>query len=376
MTAPKLLYVVTEDWYFVSHRLHLAVAARDAGYDVAIATRVNAHAAPILAAGLRLLPMEMDRATTNPAIAAIEMARLRRLYRRERPDILHHVALKPVVLGSLAACGLGVTGIVNAVAGLGTAFASHSLAAKAKRLPIRAAIRAALHGPNVRVIVQNRDDADDLTALGLADAKRIRLIRGAGVDMSAFDVAPPLEGPALVVLPARLLHLKGVCEFVAAARILKARGVNARFALVGAPDPQNATSVTDAEIESWRTEGIVEIWGFRSDMEQVLQEATVICLPTYYREGLPKALIEAAAARRAIVTTDVAGVRDIVQGGRAGWLVPPRNAVALADALADALANPEKRARFAAAAYADALTSFDARIIAAQTLDVYRELLS
>ncbi|MBA2125973.1 glycosyltransferase family 1 protein [Hyphomicrobium methylovorum] len=376
MSAPKLLFVVTEDWYFVSHRLHLAVAARDAGFDVAVATRINAHVAPIRDAGLRLLPVELNRGTTSPAVGLLELARLRRLYKSEQPDIIHHVALKPVVLGSLAARGLPVKGIVNAVAGLGTTFASRSLIARAKRLPIQYAIRAALRGNNTRVIVQNRDDAEELTALGLADAAHIRLIRGAGVDMAVFDVAPPPDGPPLVVLPARLLHLKGISEFVAAARILKSRGVAARFALVGAPDPQNATSVTTSEIEAWRRDGDVEIWGHRSDMPRVLEAATVVCLPTYYREGLPKSLIEAAAARRAIVATDVPGVRDLVQGGRAGWLVPPRNADALANALADALAHPEKRAAFADAAYADAQASFDARRIAAQTLDVYRELLS
>jgi glycosyltransferase involved in cell wall biosynthesis len=375
MTKPKLLYVVTEDWYFVSHRLHLIEAAREAGFDVAVATRVNDDGARIRDAGFRVHPIPFKRSTMSPFVAASEMLKLRSLYAAERPDIVHHVALKPVVLGSLAARGLPIRGIVNAVAGLGTAFASRGLASMALRVPLRGALRAALNRPNTRVIVQNADDLEELTTSGLADPAHIRLIKGSGVDLAAFDVGMPPPGPPLVVLPARLIGLKGVFEFVAATRILRAHGIVARFALVGAPDRHNATSVSEAQLDAWRDEGAVEVWGYRRDMPGVLKEATIVCLPTYYREGMPKALLEAAAAHRAIVTTDVAGAREIVRNGTAGWLVPPRDAVALAAALGDAIANSGKREAFAEAAYADAVAFYDARRIAQQTIDVYLELL-
>jgi glycosyltransferase involved in cell wall biosynthesis len=375
MSKTKLLYVVTEDWFFVAHRLHLATAARDAGFDVSVATRVAGHGAAIRDAGFGLHEIAFRRSTIDPIVAASEVQSLRRLYTAERPDIVHHIALKPVVLGSLAARGLKIRGIVNGIVGLGSAFANQSLRAKALRVPLQIALRTALNTPRSRATVENRDDFDDLVRLGLARRDAITLVRGSGVNVPTFDVSAPPPGPPLVVLPSRLLRLKGVGEFVEAARILKARGIDARFALVGQPDAQNATSVTSAELDAWKKEGAVEIWGYRSDMPRVLEAASIICLPTYYREGLPMSLIEAAAARRAIVTTDVAGAREIVRGGKAGWLVPPRDAAALANALADAITHPEKREAFATLAHADAVNFYDARKIAEQTIGIYRSLL-
>jgi glycosyltransferase involved in cell wall biosynthesis len=279
------------------------------------------------------------------------------------------------VLGSLAARGQRIKGIVNGIVGLGLAFASRSLRATALRVPLQVALRTALHTPSSRTTVENTDDFEDLVRLRLARPETITLVKGSGVDVATFSMPPPPPGPPLVILPSRLLRLKGVVEFVEAARILKARGIDARFALVGQPDAQNATSVTEAELKAWKDEGAVEVWGYRSDMPRVLEAASIVCLPTYYREGLPMSLIEAATAERAIVTTDVAGAREIVRGGKAGWLVPPRDTAALADALADAIAHPDKREAFAALAHADAINFYDARKIAEQTIGIYRSLL-
>ena len=377
MIRPKLLFVVTEDWYFASHRLPLAAAARDEGFEVHVATEVNDHAASITNEGLTLHRAKLNRRTMSPRVAYSEMLGLRRLYRNIAPDIVHHVALKPVVLGSLAARRVkSIKGIVNAVAGLGTVFSSSSATSRIMRLPMKTALRAALMAPKTRVIVQNHDDLDELVRARLAEASSIRLLPGAGVDLAALNVPPPPAGVPLVVLPARLLPLKGIYEFVGAARILKSKGLAVRMALVGSPDKGNPTSITQSELDAWKQEGAVEVWGYRNDMPRVLAEATIVCLPTYYREGMPKTLLEAAAARRAIVTTDVPGAREIVRNGEAGWMVPPRDAAALAAALQDAISNPEKRERFAAAALDDARKSYDANSINAQTLAIYRELLA
>jgi glycosyltransferase involved in cell wall biosynthesis len=375
MSAPKLLFLVSEDWYFVSHRLPLAIAARDAGFDVAVATQVNAHGETIRDAGLELLPITLTRSNLSPTAAARELSALKKLYARRKPDIVHHVALKPVVLGTWAARSTNVKGIVNAIAGLGYTFASASLKAQLVRIPMRHALRSALSAPRTRTIVQNTDDLNELRESRMARAENLRLVPGSGVDLAKFDVGAPPLGQPLVVLPARLLRYKGIVEFVDAARILKNKGIAARFALVGTPDPQNPASIAEDQLQRWRNEGVIETWGWRNDIERVLSEATLVCLPSYYREGMPKSLLEAAAARRAIVTTDVPGCREIVSFGKAGWMVPPRDATALADALRDALSNAEKQRIFAEAAYKQTAEHFSLHAIIAQTLAIYDELL-
>lgn len=374
---PKLLYLVSEDWYFVSHRLALAVAAKKAGYDVVVATRVGKDGDTIRDAGLRLLPIQFERSGLGPASEAATLLRLIALYRRERPDLVHHVAVKPVVYGSIAARAAGVKGIVNALMGLGFVFTSETAKARALRPLVRAGLKPALKGARTRIIVQNTDDEALLDARGLARKADIRLIRGSGVDLAAFPVKAVPEGPPLVVLPARLLADKGVNEFVAAARMLKSEGVAARFALVGDPDPLNPSAIPLETVKGWARDGIVEHWGWKAqaEMPAVLSAARVVCLPSY-REGLPKSLLEAAAAGRAIVAADVPGNREIVRPGLNGWLVPARDASALRDALRQALANPELCDRYGAAGRRLVEAEMSLGHVIDATLGVYAELMA
>lgn len=371
---PKLLYLVSEDWYFVSHRLALAKAARDDGFDVAVATRVAKHGDVIRNAGLTLHPIAMERSSLNPILAVSELARLTSLFKKLGPDVVHNVAMKPIVLGSIAARRAAAKGVVNTIAGLGYAFAATSPASALLRAPIRVGLKSALKAPRTRTIVQSNDDLAAIRAAGLVRDSDVRLVPGSGVDFSAFDVGPPPAGAPLVVLPARLIRHKGVFEFIDAARQLKADGVNARFALVGAPDPLNPSSLTQAEIDAFARKGVIEAWGHRTDMTAVLKDASIVCQPSY-SEGLSKSLIEAVAARRAIVTTDAPGNRDLVTPGRTGWLVPLRDSKALAAALQEALTTPGLRQAYAEAAYAEHAARLDIKVINAQTIQVYRELL-
>mgnify|MGYP000889811266 CR=1 FL=1 len=365
----KLLFLVTEDWYFVSHRLPLAVAARAAGYEVVVATRVREKAAAIEATGVRVIPIEMDRGGMNPLHELVTLFRLWRLYRRERPDIVHHVALKPVLLGGLAARLTGVHAVVGAVAGLGFLFSGDRRASRVARL-----LKWSLPGliGRGRAIVQNPEDAAVLSDCGVAPA-RIRLIRGAGVDTAYFSPQPEPPGIPLVVLPARMLRDKGVVEFVEAARNLREQGVAARFALVGAPDPANPASISETELRAWAAEGVVECWGFRDDMRAVYAACHVVCLPSY-REGLPKALLEAAACGRAIVTTDAPGCREIVRDGKNGFLVPVRDAMALAVALRRLLVDGSLRRDMGARGREIAVAAFSVERVVSETLALYREL--
>ena len=369
MAPPKLLYVVTEDWYFVSHRLPLAVAARVAGFDVAVATRAGRQADVIRNAGIRLIPFELSRRGGTPLF---EVMALWRLYRREKPDLVHHVALKPVMFGALAAWLAHVPAQVNAVAGLGWLFTSSGRAVRLLRPVLRWMLARLLNQSHSLTIVQNPEDKALLECSGVS-AARLRLIRGAGVDVQIFyPVSPPPE-PVCIMLVARMLWDKGVGEFVEAARCLTEAGVNARFVLVGDPDPANPASVPESTLRSWHGQHGVEWWGRRKDMPAVLQAAHIACLPSSYGEGLPKSLLEAAACGLPIVTTDAPGCREVVQDGVNGLLVPVRDAAALAAALEKLIGDAALRRRMGEQSRVRAETEFGQETVIAQTLAVYRE---
>ncbi|TXF13339.1 glycosyltransferase family 4 protein [Pelomicrobium methylotrophicum] len=364
---PRLVFLVTEDWYFVSHRMALAVAAKDAGFDVTVITRCGAKCEAIRAAGIEVVPFSMERRGLNPLGLAREVIRLARLYRRLQPDIVHHVALRPVVVGGLAARLAGVTRVVSAIAGMGYAFTAGRggwLAAV-----LRGLLRLALG--RGAVIVQNPEDAAAVARLGMAPA-RIRLIPGAGVDVARFAPQPEPEGLPVVMLASRLLWDKGVGEFIEAARRLPGR---ACFVLVGAPDPGNPASVDESTLRAWTEEGVVEWWGPREDMPATLNAAHIVCLPSY-REGLPKVLLEAMACGRAVVTTDAPGCRDCVRDGDNGLLVPVGDAGALAAAIRQLLDDPDLRRRMGARGRERAVNEFAQAIVIEATLALYRNAVA
>jgi glycosyltransferase involved in cell wall biosynthesis len=369
----KILFVVTEDWYFVSHRLALAQAAKAAGHEVVVATRAGIDSAKITSAGIRLVPLELTRRGGNPLA---ELAGLVRLYRRERPDIIHHVALKPVVYGTLAARLAHRPRLVNAVAGLGWLFTSRSSKARLLQPIARRVLGMLLKSRRGLVIVQNPDDAALLRSAGVPGS-RLRLILGAGVDTSTFSPSAEPGAPITVMLASRMLRDKGVVEFVEAARLLgKTRGERfppVRHVLVGPIDSGNPAAIPEAELRAWEREGVIEWWGGRKDMPDVLQAAHVVCLPSY-REGLPKVLLEAGACGRPLVATDAPGCREAVKDGHNGFLVPVRDAKALAAAIARLVDDPGLRERMGGHARELVLAEFSNATIIEQTLAVYREL--
>lgn len=369
-TGPKLLFVVTEDWYFVSHRFPLAVAAQKAGFDVAVATRVGKHDEIIRAAGIRLIPFGLSRRGCNPFR---EVLALVRLYLRERPDIVHHVALKPVVFGTLAAWISQVPTHVNAVAGLGSLFTSSTGMTSLIRPLVRWTLAWLLRSRGSLTIVQNVDDRALLICSHLPES-RLRLIRGAGVDTNSFSPRTKPFEVVCIVLAARMLWAKGIGEFIEAARLLAWTGVKARFLLVGDPDANSPASVPVATLRDWHGKNGVEWWGHREDMPAVFHMAHIACLPSYYREGLPKVLLEAAACGLPIVTTDAPGCREIVRDGDNGFLVPVRDAQSLAVALRSLIDDVALRARMGQRAREIVLAEFSQERVIAETLAVYREL--
>lgn len=370
MTDRKLLFFITEDYYVVSHRLSLAVAARQAGYDVAVITRVREHGETIRAAGLRLIPFDNERSRLNPFKEFWTLVRLVRIYRREKPDLVHHVAMKPVLYGSLASRLSGRPATVNALAGMGWLFTSgDGLAQRLKPLVRWALTRALRRGV---VVVQNPDDAGLVAQLGVSPS-RIRQIAGSGVNLNEFRPTPVKNQLPVVLLPARMLWDKGIGEFVEAARLLRQRGATARFVLAGDPDSLNPASIPAREIAGWVREGIVEHLGWVSNMPELLATADIVCLPSY-REGLPRSLMEAAAAGRAIVTTDVPGCRTLVHHGHNGLLVPPRDAVSLAEAIWRLLDDRELRDRMGAHGRTMAENVLADDVVIPQVLSLYLEM--
>jgi len=370
---PRIVYLVTEDWVFVSHRLPIARAARDAGFDVVVATRVAQHGAAIEAEGFTLVALPWSRRSRNPFRELATLAHLVALYRRLKPTIVHHVAVKPALIGSLAARIAGVPNVVNAITGLGYVFSSTSPRARLLRPIVRWGFRLLLKRGDSRIVVQNPDDGAALARECAIEPGRIRLIRGSGVDLDRFQATPePVSGTIRATLASRMIWDKGIGDLVEAARILKRRGAAVTAILAGKPDPDNPASIPESRLRAWHEEGIVEWRGFVADMPGLWAESHIAVLPSFYGEGVPKCLIEAAACARPIVAADGPGLREIVRDGENGLLVPARDPEALADAVGRLAAEAGERVRMGAAGRRLAETGFGDRQVAAETLALYR----
>jgi len=374
LTEKKILFVVNAPEFFLSHRLPIALAAREAGYEVHVATADGDAVREIRRLGLVHHAVAIARSGQNPLAELGSIIGLYRLFRELRPDVVHLITIKPVLYGGIAARLAGVSAMVAAVSGLGTVFVAQSVAAKVRRVLVSGLYRLAFSQRRLAVIFQNPDDRDGLLAIGALKKEQVRMIRGSGVNLANYSFVPEPESAPVVVMAARLLRDKGVYEFVEAARLLKSRGVEVVMRLIGAPDPGNPTSVAQAELDGWAAEGVVELAGYRSDIARQYAAANIVCLPSY-REGLPKGLVEAAACGRAVVTTDVPGCRDAIEPDVTGVLVPVKSAPSLADALQALIEEPERRMRMGKAGRELAERAFSIDRIVEQHLAIYKELL-
>jgi len=376
---PRLLFLVTEDWYFWSHRLPVARAARDAGFEVVVAARVRDHGEQIRAEGFRLCPLAWRRRGDGIVGAGRALREIAALYRRERPDIVHLVALKPVLFGGIAARlafarGAGRPAQIAAVTGLGSGLMPAARFSRLARPALGWAMRHAVG--DSRVIVQNPEDGAALARFGIA-RPRIVLIRGSGVDTDYFAALPePQGGTVKVALVARMLRSKGVPDAVAAVRRLRAQGMAIELVLAGPTDPDNRDSLSEAELAALTADPGVEWLGRVEDMRAVWHRAAIAVMPSTYGEGVPKALLEAAACGRAIVATDMPGCREAVKAGESGLLVPPHNIDALAEALAALARDPKRRQAMGRAGRTLVEREFGEAGVASQTIALYRAALS
>jgi glycosyltransferase involved in cell wall biosynthesis len=371
----KLLFVVNVDWFFVSHRLPVAIAAQEAGFEVHVAAGITDKLLFLESYGLTVHALSLRRAGVG-VLSTIKTAYdLLHIINLVKPNVIHLVSVKPVLIGGVVARLMRVPALVSAVSGLGYVFTAQGLNARLRKRLIMFPYGWALRHPNQIVIFQNKDDRDTLMpAIGFASQK-VELIRGSGVDLIRFSMKPEPTGKPIVLLPARLLADKGVFEFIEAARMIRKKGVAARFVLAGLVDIANPTSVGHMQLENWIAEGVIEYWGYRPDMPNVLACASIVVLPSY-REGMPKALQEAAACGRAVITTDVPGCRDAIQPSLTGLLVPPREPCALAEAIELLLSDPVKRKAMGLAGRRLAEQEFDVHSVANKHLDVYRRLMT
>jgi len=377
-TAPRartLLYVVNDSWFLASHRFEIVRAAVAAGYEVHIAAHRDESIADFEALGCHFHDWALAPRGTGPLTEFRALASLASIIRRVRPDVLHLVTIKPLVYGGLLARVLRVPAVVFAVAGMGNVFVAKNRRDRIIKGIASAAYDIVLRHPNLHVIVQNEPDRQRFAEGGLVPPDNVTLTRGSGVDLERFGATPEPAGAPLVLLASRMLWTKGVGEFVEAARSVRARRPEVRFALAGRIDPENLHSVLETDVARWVEEGVIEWRGRCDDMPTLLAESHVVCLPTYYGEGLPKVLIEACAIGRAIVCTDWPGCREIVRDGVNGLLVPPRNADALTDALWTLVEDGERRGLFAHAARAIAEDGYSVETVVARTLGVYARAL-
>ncbi len=392
----KVILFANTDWYLFNFRLPLARALRDAGYEVLLLSPDGAYGPQMEVEGFSWQAFPLSRKGMNPLHELVTIFRLRRLYREEKPDVVHHFTIKCVLYGSLAGHFSGVPRIINAITGLGFVFSQRGLA-RIIRPFILPFYRLVLRGTTA--IFQNPDDIDLFHQLRLLRKTKIHLVRGSGARTDIFLPSPEPPGAPVVMMTGRFLWEKGVGEFVEAARMLKSRTLSlskgtadpdtaialrplrgqvqaqgttasARFVLVGGTYPDNPGAVSPEQLQAWMDEGLVEWWGWHDDMADMFPKAHIVCLPSY-REGMPLSLAEAGACARPVVTTDAPGCREIVQDGVNGFLVPVRNAAALAEALQKLIEDPALRAEMGRRGRERVEAEFSVQRIVEETLKVY-----
>ena len=371
----RVLFVDNDVNSFYSYRIEMARATRDAGYDVHIACPPGKATEILEREGFTFHAIPMTRSGLMPWKEVGTIAMLFRLYRKVQPDLVHHLRLKPVLYGGIAASIARVPAVVGLLTGLGYVFTADTRKARAIRSAVVLSCKLAFRRKNQRIIFQNPDDRFVFVQNQILPAHKTVLIRGSGVDVKTWVPTPEPDGVPVVILAARMLRDKGVIDFVEAAAMLKKAGVKARFVLVGETDPGNPTAISVEQLRKWADTGDVEWWGHRGNMQEVIAQSHVVCLPSL-REGVPKVLIEAAACGRPIVATDAPGCREIVRHGENGLLVPVNNSRALADALRVMVLNEDVRINMGRRGREIVVEEFSSEIVINETLGVYRELLA
>jgi len=377
MIVMKIIFFANSDWYLYNFRVALArhLASKDA--EVVMVSPPGDYVSALTSEGFRCISLNMNRRSTNPFTEINVIWQLVKVFRSEKPDLVHNFTIKSVVYGSIAARFASIKNIVNAVAGLGFVFSSKGLRARVLKPIVRKLLKFAMGGKNSRLILQNPDDEALFTQEKLVDSANIRLIKGSGVNTERFKLNAEKVEPAIpvVLMASRLLWDKGVLEYVETARTIKRAGQDARFILAGSPDSGNPASVTEADLRKWREEGMVDLVGHVEDMPALLKQVDIVVLPTRYGEGVPRMLIESAAAGMPLVATNVPGCREVVIHEKNGLLVEPGDTAALVAAVSKLLNDYPLRNQMGLNGRELVLREFDEKVVFEKTLLVYQELI-
>lgn len=374
MRVKKIILVANTDWYLYNFRLNLGKYLRQLGYEVVFVAPKGIYVDHITENGFRFIEWKVGRKSIKVFKEIISMLKLCKIYFNEKPELVHHFTIKPVIYGSLAIRFVKVIGVVNSITGLGYLFLSNDRNGNLLREFISPFYKIALNKKKTINIFENNYDREIFLGRKLVGVENSLVIGGVGVDEKNFVYSPePKLDVPLVVLPARMLYDKGVKTLVDAAALLK-RKTNVRIVLVGELDPGNPSFIDESTIRNWEKENGVEWWGFKNDMLEVYKNCNIVTLPSL-GEGLPTVLIEAAACGRPIVTTDVAGCRDVVLDGVNGLLVPPNSPQALADAIYELVINPQLREKMGLEGRKIVLEKFTSKIINEKTVQIYNKLL-
>lgn len=378
MPAPKVLLVANTSWYLYNFRLPLIRDLRDCGYRVELVAPHDAHTPLLEAEGFTVHLWLVARSSVNPLSEAHALVDLLRIYRREKPDLVHHFTIKACLYGTIAAKGARVYRVINAVTGLGHVFLGTRKRSRVLRLAIKPLYRAAFKARRATVVFQNAADQEQLIQLGITDGERARLIRGSGVDIQRFhplsDSAGRFHTPLQLLFPSRLIREKGTGELLEACHQLWDQGLALELLVAGALDSGNRSALSEAELAALQAESRIRCLGHVDDMQALYAASDIVVLPSW-REGLSRSLIEAAAMERPIITTDVPGCRDVVDPGRSGLLVPLHDARSIALAILLLHANPDLARRFGKEARRKVVAEFQVSLVNQRTLEQYTQLL-
>lgn len=371
----KICYVVNNPDFLISHRLEVCLKAQQVGYEVHVICPNMSSVKKLKDLGFVVHLLLLGRNRKNPLADLKTILQLVSFFKIIKPDLVHLITIKPYLYGGVAARLAKVPAVVSAVAGLGIVFSSNSLKYRLLRLGLYPLFKAAFGHSNQAVIFQNLNDKSALVKWNVVSEEQVRIISGSGVDLSVYRMIDEPNDIPVVSFAARLLKDKGVVVFVEASKILKQRNIEARFWLIGEPDLGSVNSVSQLQLDSWQESGLVELFGFRKDIPDLLPQSNIVTLPSFYGEGLPKVLIEAAACGRAIITTDHPGCRDAIVPGISGVLIPIKNPEALANAVQDLIENTVKRKSMGKAGREFAEKTFLIEKVVGAHLVIYKELL-